>query len=56
LAAISVPIFESQGRLVATMSILARSQDKDFFTKAKIARIKEQARNASRAIGWSGQT
>jgi len=55
LSAVSVPIFDSQFRLVATMSILARSQDKTFFSKPKIARIQEQARNASRAIGWPGQ-
>lgn len=55
LSAVSVPIFESQGRLVATMSVLARSQDKTYFTKAKIASIQEQARNASRDIGWNGQ-
>lgn len=54
LSAVSVPIFDSQGRLLATMSVLARSQDKTYFTKAKIARIQEQARNASMAIGWPG--
>lgn len=55
LAAVSVPIFESQGHLVATMSILARSQDKSYFNKAKIARIQEQARNVSRNLGWHDQ-
>jgi DNA-binding IclR family transcriptional regulator len=54
LSAVSAPIFESQGRLVATMSVLARSQDKAYFSKAKIAKIQEQARNASRAMGWPG--
>lgn len=55
LSSVSVPIFDSQSRLVATMSILARSQDKTFFSKSKIARIQEMARDASRAIGWPGQ-
>lgn len=54
LSAVSAPILESQGRLVATMSVLARSQDKAYFSKAKIAKIQEQARNASRAMGWPG--
>lgn len=55
LAAVSVPIFDSQHRLVATMSVLARAQDKAYFSKAKIERILEQARRASEAIGWPGQ-
>ncbi|MBT9161120.1 MAG: DNA-binding transcriptional repressor YiaJ [Dehalococcoidia bacterium] len=55
LSAVTVPIFDSRSRLVATMSVLARSQDKAFFSKSKIARIQELARDASRAIGWLGQ-
>ncbi len=54
LAAVSVPIFDSQHRLVVTMSVLARSQDKTYFSKAKIGRILERARQASEAIGWPG--
>lgn len=54
LSAVSVPVLDSQGNLVATMSILARSQDKTFFSKAKVERILQQGREASIAIGWSG--
>ena len=56
LSAVSAPIFNSQSRLVATMSVLARSQDNAFFNKAKIARILKEARSVSEAIGWLGQT
>lgn len=54
LSAVSVPIFDSQSRLVAAMSVLARSQDRAYFSKAKIERILEQGREVSRAIGWTG--
>lgn len=54
LSAVSAPIFDSQGRLVATMSVLARSQDSGFFTKSKIDIILKRARIASTAIGWPG--
>ncbi|SMP82395.1 transcriptional regulator [Novosphingobium panipatense] len=56
LAAVSVPVFDSQNSLAATMSVLARSQDKTYFSEAKIARIMEAARLASEAIGWPGST
>ena len=52
LAATSVPVLDSQDRLVATMSILARAEQKTFFSKTKIDRIIDVARNASMAIGW----
>ena len=54
LSAISAPIFDSQGRLIATMSVLARTQDSDYFSAARIERIVDSARNTSRAIGWIG--
>jgi DNA-binding IclR family transcriptional regulator len=54
LAALSVPVFDPENRLVASMSVLARAQDKNFYTKPKIERIRAAAIEASRAIGWSG--
>jgi len=54
LSATSVPVLDSQDRLVATMSVLARAEQKTFFSKAKIDRITDVARSASRAIGWQG--
>ena len=54
LSAVSVPVFDSQGRLVATMSVFARSEDSGFFTKKKIDTILKQAKSASTAIGWPG--
>ena len=54
LSATSVPVLDSQDRLVATMSVLARAEQKAFFSKAKIERIIDVARSASRAIGWQG--
>lgn len=54
LAAVSVPIFDSQESLVATISVLARAQDKSYFSQAKIDTILERSREASRAIGWPG--
>ncbi|QGN54000.1 IclR family transcriptional regulator [Novosphingobium sp. Gsoil 351] len=53
LSAISVPVIDSQNRMVATMSALARTQDNKFFSEKTINRIKEQGRQASIAIGWS---
>ena len=55
LSAVSVPVLDSQNRLVATMSILGRSEQKTFLSKAKIDRMIEVARNASMAIGWQGE-
>jgi DNA-binding IclR family transcriptional regulator len=54
LAAVSVPVFDSQNCLVATMSVLARSQDKAYFSQAKIAQIVKVAQQAGEAIGWPG--
>ena len=54
LSAASVPVLDSQDRLVATMSVLSRSEQKAFFSKAKIERMIEVAQSASRAIGWRG--
>lgn len=54
LSAVSAPVFDPDSRLVATMSVLARTQDKDFYSARKIERIRQQALAASRAIGWSG--
>lgn len=54
LFALSVPVFDPETRLVATMSVLARAQDKNFYTKPRIERIRAAAIEASRAIGWSG--
>jgi len=54
LSAASVPVLDSQDRLVATMSVLSRSEQKAFFSKAKIERLIEVAHSASRAIGWRG--
>ena len=54
LSAVSVPVLDSQDRLVATMSVLARSEQKAFFSKAKIERMIEVAQSASRALGWRG--
>ncbi len=54
LMAVSVPIFDSQERLVATMSVLGRTEDSDFFNKQKIDTILKRARSASEAIGWPG--
>ncbi|WP_043146047.1 IclR family transcriptional regulator [Sphingobium xenophagum] len=54
LSATSVPVLDSQDRLVATMSILARAEQKTFFSKVKIDKIIDVARSASRAIGWQG--
>ncbi|MFX8731691.1 IclR family transcriptional regulator C-terminal domain-containing protein, partial [Acinetobacter baumannii] len=42
LAAVSVPIFDSQESLVATISVLARAQDKSYFSQAKIDTILER--------------
>jgi DNA-binding IclR family transcriptional regulator len=54
LSAVSVPVFDPDNKLVATMSILSRVQDKNFYTKPRIERIRAAAIEASRAIGWSG--
>lgn len=54
LSAVSAPVFDPDNRLVATMSVLARTQDKDFYSARKIERIRQEALAASRAIGWSG--
>lgn len=54
LSAASVPVLDSQNRLVATMSVLARSQRKTVFSEAKMKKIIEAARSASRALGWPG--
>jgi DNA-binding IclR family transcriptional regulator len=54
LSAVSVPVFDPDNKLVATMSILSRVQDKNFYTKPRIERIRAAAMEASRAIGWSG--
>jgi DNA-binding IclR family transcriptional regulator len=54
LSAVSAPVFDADRRLVATMSVLARTQDKDFYSARRIEKIRLQALEASRAIGWSG--
>ncbi len=54
LSAFTVPVFDSENRVVATMSILSRVQDKNFYTKVKIEKICSAAIEASRAIGWMG--
>lgn len=54
LSAVTTPVLDSDSRLVATMSVLARTQEDDFYSDAKIQRIKQQALDASRAIGYSG--
>lgn len=54
LAALAAPVFDADERLVATMSVLARTQGDDFFSDSTIAKIKLQAIEASRAIGWAG--
>ncbi|KKW89767.1 IclR family transcriptional regulator [Sphingobium chungbukense] len=54
LSALSVPVFDSANRLVATMSVLSRVQDKHFYSKTKIEKILSAAIAASRAIGWQG--
>lgn len=54
LSAVTAPVFDADARLVATMSVLARTQDKDFYSAPKIEKIKLQALEASRAIGWAG--
>ena len=54
LSALTVPVFDPEERLVATMSVLSRVQDKNFYTKSKIHKIRSAAIEASRAIGWRG--
>lgn len=54
LSALSVPVLDSGNRLVATMSVLSRVQDKHFYSKPKIEKIRSAAMAASRAIGWQG--
>jgi DNA-binding IclR family transcriptional regulator len=54
LSSVSAPIFDSQGRMFATMSVFARSQDTGFFTEKKIDTIVTRAKGASTAIGWPG--
>lgn len=54
LSAISVPVFDPDQRLLATMSVLTRSQNESFFSTQVIDRIKRQALEASQAIGWPG--
>lgn len=54
LSAVSAPILDSQNRLVATVSVLARSQHKAVFSEAKMTKIIEAAQGASRALGWQG--
>lgn len=56
LSAVSVPILDAQGRLVATMSVLARSLDKSAFSKTRLEKILQYGMKASIAIGWSGKT
>lgn len=50
LSAVTVPIFGVDERLVATMSVLARTQDKNFYSHRKIEKIRLRALEASRAI------
>ncbi len=54
LSALSVPVLGSGNRLVATMSVLSRVQEKHFYSKPKIEKIRSAAMAASRAIGWQG--
>jgi DNA-binding IclR family transcriptional regulator len=54
LSALTVPVFDPENRLVATMSVLSRVQDENFYSEQKIEKIRTAAREASRAIGWSG--
>lgn len=54
LGALAAPIFDADERLVATMSVLARTQGDNFYSDSTIAKIKLQAIEASRAIGWPG--
>ncbi|MGX7927209.1 IclR family transcriptional regulator [Tsuneonella sp. HG094] len=53
LSAVTVPIFDADNRMIATMGVLARTQDQGFYSQDKIERIKRQALETSRAIGWS---
>lgn len=54
LSALSAPVFDADERIVATMSVLARAQDENLYSETTIAKIKLQAVEASRAMGWAG--
>lgn len=54
LSALTAPVFDPENKLVATMSVLSRSQDKNFYTKSRIEKIRAAAKETSRAIGWPG--
>lgn len=52
LAAISVPIFDMQGKTVAVIGVLGRMSDKHFFCQGNVDKVKAAANEASLAMGW----
>lgn len=52
LAAMSVPIFDMQGKAVAIIGVLGRMSEKQFFNQRNIDQVQLAAREASEAMGW----
>lgn len=55
LSGLSAPIFDSQARVVAVMSVLNRSVDDDHLPTDRFDQLLDAARRASTAIGWNGE-
>lgn len=53
LTAISTPVFDMQGKIIAVITAVGRSSDKRFFSKANIERVKKSGREASQELGWN---
>ncbi len=52
LVALAAPIFDMQGRMIATIGLTARSSDKSFLAKKTISKLIEVATKASSGNGW----
>lgn len=54
LAAMSVPVFDMQGKMVAVIGVLGRMSDAQFFCQRNIDKVKAAAFESSAALGWQG--
>jgi DNA-binding IclR family transcriptional regulator len=52
LAAISVPVFDMQEKLIAVIGVLGRMTDEKFFCQSNIDKVQAAALKASNAMGW----